>query len=280
MARDLRIWTRHWPLIAGMSAQLIPSLITLGHQNWSTEAGAQGPIILATGLWLLAHAWSEVDSNEARAVPVSASITLTLSLIAYVFGRAYDFVSMEIAAAITASASVIVLRCGSRALRALWFPLGYLCFLIPLPGRVLNDLTGPLKSAISAAATALLRAGNYPVAHAGATIYVAQYQLLVEDACAGLNSLLSLTALSLFYIYLLHRNAWRRGAALLTVVIPAAVFANFVRVVILILLTYHAGNQVAQSYLHEVAGLVLFSIALLSLHVVDGAIGCTWARRP
>jgi len=41
------------------------------------------------------------------------------------------------------------------------------------------------------------------------TLYVAQFQLLVEDACSGMNSIVSLTSVSLFYIYLLHASSWR-----------------------------------------------------------------------
>ena len=43
----------------------------------------------------------------------------------------------------------------------------------------------------------------------GVTIRVAQYQLLVEDACSGMNSLIGLTAISLFYIYLLRGSSIR-----------------------------------------------------------------------
>jgi exosortase len=104
----------------------------------------------------------------------------------------------------------------------------------------------------------------------GVTLYVAQYQLLVEDACAGLNSLISLTAISLFYIYILHNASWRYALFLMLWIIPVALLANLIRVMILVLITYHFGNAAAQGFLHSTAGLVMFASALLGIFLVDG----------
>ena len=111
---------------------------------------------------------------------------------------------------------------------------------------------------------------GYPIVRQGVTLYVAQYQLLVEDACAGLNSLVSLTAISLFYIYLLHNATWRYSLMLVAWIIPLAILANVIRIIILVLLTYHFGDAAAQGFLHSTAGLVMFATALLGIFLVDG----------
>jgi exosortase len=150
-----------------------------------------------------------------------------------------------------------------------WFPLFYLLFLIPLPGWLMDSITQPLKILVSDITTWLLSAAGYPITQVGVTIYIAQYQLLVEDACAGLNSLISLTAVGLFYIYLMHNASWRYSALLLFLLLPIAIAANVVRVIILVLLTYYAGNEVAQGYLHDFAGIVTFVSALLLIFGID-----------
>ncbi len=62
------------------------------------------------------------------------------------------------------------------------------------------------------------------------TIQVGQYQLLVADACAGLNSLISLSAISLFYVYLRHHANVRYSLLMFVMVHPRSrAFANFVR---------------------------------------------------
>ena len=44
-------------------------------------------------------------------------------------------------------------------------------------------------------------------------------------ACAGLNSLISLSAISLFYIYIRHNANWRYALLLMFAIIPVAVIA-------------------------------------------------------
>ena len=91
----------------------------------------------------------------------------------------------------------------------------------------------------------------------------------MEDACAGLNSIISLTAVGLFYIYLMHNASWRYSLLLLALLLPIAIAANVIRVIILVLLTYYFGNEVAQGYLHDFAGIVTFVSALLLFFLVD-----------
>ncbi len=145
----------------------------------------------------------------------------------------------------------------------------YTVFLIPLPGWVLDTLTQPLKIFVSDVTTWLLAAVGYPITQVGVTLYIAQYQLLVEDACAGLNSIISLTAVGLFYIYLLHNASWRYSLLLLAFVLPVAIAANIVRVIILVLITYYFGDEAAQGYLHDFAGIVTFVSALLLIFLLD-----------
>ena len=52
-------------------------------------------------------------------------------------------------------------------------------------------------------------------------------------------------------------------------VIPIAVFSNFVRVLILVLITYYLGESAAQGFLHDFAGLTMFAVALLTVFVID-----------
>ena len=101
------------------------------------------------------------------------------------------------------------------------------------------------------------------------TIQIAQYELLVAAACAGLNSIISLGAICLFYGYLRHRTNFAAFAVIALSVIPIAVFSNFIRVMILILITYYLGESAAQGFLHDFAGLTMFAVALLTVFVID-----------
>ncbi len=45
--------------------------------------------------------------------------------------------------------------------------------------------------------------------------------------------------------------------------------SGFIRVLVLILLTYHFGEATAQGFLHDAAGLLMFSVALLTVFAID-----------
>lgn len=257
------------PLIVGFVVLLIPTLQSLGAQVWTRESGAHGPIIAFTGAWLI---WRRVGSLRALAEPGSvlvSSAAFIASLLIYVFGRMFDFISIEAAGLYLAGLSIMLGLVGPRALLANWFPFFYLGFLVPPPDWVLAVVTGPLKQLVSGAATGLLHAVGMPIAREGVTIYVAQYELLVEDACSGMNSLTGLIAISLLYIYLLRGSAVRYSLVLTALVIPIAVVVNIVRIITLILLTYYFGDEVAQGFAHFAAGIFLFAIALVMVFLVD-----------
>jgi exosortase B len=260
----------HLPAVIGLALLIIPSLISLMRDSWTTEAGVHGPIVLATGVWLIARRRKEIAAIRSPGSSATMFAMIVPALLVYAFARAFDFLSVEIASLAVVLVAVLYGYYGAEAVKRLWFPIVYLCFMIPLPLWFIDTVTAPLKEFVSWAASGLLEMVGYPIVRQGVTLYVAQYQLLVEDACAGLNSLVSLTAISLFYIYLLHNATWRYSLMLVAWIIPLAILANVIRIIILVLLTYHFGDAAAQGFLHSTAGLVMFATALLGIFLVDG----------
>jgi exosortase len=262
-----------WPVVLGFAALAIPVVIDLANQSWTQELGEHGPIVLATGGWLL---WRQVPEFKRLAQPGPlwlTGIVLAGSLLLYAAGRAMDIVTFEAAGLYGAGLAILHDKIGLKLMLKHWFPLFFLLFAIPPPSSLVADLTAPLKQFVSFVATSGLQAVGLPVEREGVVIIIAQYQLLVEDACSGMNSLIGLTAISLMYIYLMHGSSWRYSLLLLCFVIPIAILANIIRIVILVLLTYFFGDQVAQSFVHFAAGIVLFSTALLLVFGVDKLLG-------
>nr|WP_279380560.1 exosortase V [Polymorphobacter fuscus] len=256
-------------LVIGILAMTLPTLVSLARGPWSMESGVHGPIVVATGGWLIARRLPDIRAYRRDGSFALALAGVLVAIPLYAFGRAYDFISIETAALLLALVSVAYYYLGAVVIRMLWFPIFYLGFVIPIPGWVLDTVTQPLKLLVSEVVTNGLAAFGYPVARVGVTIYVASYQLLVEDACAGLNSLVSLSAIGLFYVYMLRGSNWRYSMLLLALVVPIAIAANMIRVAALVLITYHFGNAAAQGYLHNFAGMVTFTSALLFIFLVD-----------
>jgi len=256
-------------LMIGVAAILLPTMIEVGQFNWTTEQGGHGPIVMAIGLWLL---WREVKSSSAPRKlgnAVIGSLALTGLLAVYLVSRITGILEIEALAMYGALIVGAYMLFGGAMIRSVWFPLLYLALTLPPPDSVVAAVTQPIKIAISEWAVSLLYALGYPIASSGVMIQIAQFELLVAAACAGLNSIISLGAICLFYGYLRHRTNLLAFVVIALSVIPIAVFSNFIRVIILILITYYLGEAAAQGFLHDFAGLTMFAVALLSVFVID-----------
>ena len=256
-------------LLIGVAAILLPTMFEIARFNWTTEQGGHGPIVMAIGLWLL---WRELRSSSAPRRPGNAlfgGLAVAGLLAVYLISRITGILEIEALAMYGALIIGAYMLVGGALIRSVWFPLLYLALTLPPPDSLVAAVTQPIKIAISEWAVSLLYALGYPIASSGVTIQIAQYELLVAAACAGLNSIISLGAICLFYGYLRHRTNLLAFVVIALSVIPIAVFSNFIRVVILILITYYLGEAAAQGFLHEFAGLTMFAVALVSVFVVD-----------
>lgn len=269
----------HIALIVGFLLFVLPPMVEVARFNWSTEQGGHGPIVLATGLWLLYREYgaaSHLARPGNRLLGFAALLTFAFL---YVIAGITGILELQVFfmyAAIVAGAYLLV---GAAVLRACWFPILYLAFALPPPDSVVAVITQPVKIAISDAAVTLLYALGYPVGSSGVVIQIAQFELLVAAACSGLNSLITLSALCMFYVYLKNKTD-RVGFILMALlVVPVAVLANFVRVLVLILITYYFGEAAAQGFLHDFAGLVTFAAALATLMAFEAIISRLWLRR-
>ncbi len=258
------------PLLAiGAVALAAPTMAHVAQQSWSTEQGAHGPLVLATGVWLITRQWA---SMRAVARPGSLAVTailLAVLLPVYIFSRVADIIEIEGAAMYATLLTAAYMLWGRAALGRIWFPLVYLLFTFPPPDTLFAIVTQPLKIGISSGAVDILHALGYPVAGSGVTIQIGQYEMLVAAACAGLNSLISLTALGLFYTYIRHSSNLPYMLLLVACIFPVAVLANLVRVLLLLLITYYSGEAAGQGFFHEFAGMMMFLIALLGIFLID-----------
>jgi exosortase len=256
-------------LAIGLAVLILPTMFQVARDSWSTEQGGHGPLVLATGLWAV---WRELKSRDVERKPgnlILGLLMLGISLGVFVIARITGILEIEAFAMYGALIAGVYVVQGPALIRLIWFPLIYLAFTLPPPDTVVAAVTQPIKIAISSWAVTLLHMIGYPIASSGVTIQIGQYQLLVAAACAGLNSIVTLTALCLFYVYLRHRSNLAAFLVIALAAIPIAIVANFVRVLVLILMTYHLGDAVAQGFMHDFAGLLMFSVALLTIFAVD-----------
>ncbi len=269
-----------WPVLAGLALLFVPTFYRLFTGAWVSEEQGHGPIIYGLALWLIYRKWPDVI---AATTPVRPSWTgwpvLAFGLLFYMLGRSQQILMLEIGSIILVMAAVLLAKRGAPALRVLWFPFFFMLFMVPLPAEFVAAVTMPMKMAVSWATEHILFAAGYPISRSGVILQIGQYQLLVADACAGLQTLLTLEALGLFYLNLMRHPSAFRNIGLAICIVPISFSANVIRVVVLTLISYHFGDAAGQGFLHGFAGMVLFVTALVLILSFDSGFQWVIKRR-
>ena len=266
-------WLVFTALAASLAVLYGPAYFDLARTIWATDEQGHGPIILAVSIWLLYVKRHELADAPTRPLPLLGWPVLVFAFVLFALGRSQDIIMFEIASQIFALISLLLIFKGMPALKLAWFPLFFMLFMVPLPEALVAAITAPLKSAVSAVASSLLYQLGYPVGRSGVIMTVGPYQLLVADACAGLNSMFTLEALGMLYMNLMRYTNPTRNIVLALLLVPTAFVANIVRVMILVLVTYHFGDEAGQGFVHGFAGMVLFMVALGMMLVLDKLLG-------
>lgn len=259
-----------WPLLALLvAAMYLPTYVGLARTVWQSEDGNYGPLILLAVLFVSWKKRSRLTETTSASACVAGVLLLSAGVLCYIVGRSQDISPLDVGSQLPVIAGAVLILGGWPSLRAMSFPVLYLFFCVPLPGVVVIAMTETLKVVASAAAEQSLWFMGYPVARTGVMLFVGPYRLLVADACSGLHSLISLAALGLLYLNLVDTRGRIRQLLMTAAVIPIAIAANVVRIVALALITFYFGDEAGQGFLHEMAGVVVFAVALalfMSLH--------------
>jgi exosortase B len=271
---------RGWPVLAGLAVLLLPTYTSLAQTLWKSDEHSFAPLIGLITLWLL---WQDRRNIFRERFPDSADqvaggVLFVIGLISHVIGRSQNVPQFEMVAQIMLLSALLLLLRGRQALRNAWFPLAFLSFMIPLPGIWIDAMTTPLKLGISVVADELLYGMALPVARSGVIISIGAYQMLVADACSGLNSLLSMSALGVLFVYLSRVRSPMHVALLLGSILPVIFVTNLFRVVLLILVTYFLGAGAGQM-LHDVSSPLVFALGLLMLIGTNKLITITLSGR-
>lgn len=269
LARDLG-QSGHWIVVLAYGLVYLPVFIVLAEGPWRTEQDGHGSLILIITAFLLMFQAPALRDSKGTPAPIMGTLALLGGAFFLALGQSQGHSFFSAGSQIPVLAGLILYYRGWKGLWVCWFPVFFLIFAVPMPGWVLDGFTQAAKLQIAYEATELLYALGYPIAQNGVTITIGGYELLVKDACAGLNSLYGLLSVGLFYVYATRDAGLFRNTVLFLFIVPAAILANFIRVLSISLITYHFGEAAGEGILHDLSGIVLFVIALILFLILDG----------
>jgi exosortase len=145
-------------------------------------------------------------------------------------------------------------------------PLVASWLMLPIPRTFATDMQ--LRHITATGVEWLLDAFGYTVLRDATVLHLPGRTFVVSDACSGFATLYA--AVSVAFLLACMAPTHLRRALLLLAAPLLAIAANVVRVLILVLLTFHHGNWFIDSFFHPASGVATFAIVLLGLLALAG----------
>jgi exosortase len=256
----------------------VPGVIALA-QRWASAEYFQHGFLVPVVSLASAHPRIRGLGPSQRHRPALAG--LVLALVVYALGLVAAEAGLQGLALVGAIAALVGYRWGSRGLRRLAFPLGFLLFMVPLPEAIVFPIVTQLQIFASAGAVGVLHVFGVTVLRDGNVMRLPGGDaLFVAEACSGITSLLSLIPVGVLLARFTQRGAWQR-IAVVAAVVPAALLGNMIRVIATVVAAQAYGAQRATSgSLHASAGLLTSAFAMLIVVAIAGVIARRTAPAP
>lgn len=237
-----------------------PRLVDTWLSHADNSHGILVPFISLFFIWQKRH---ELKSACVSSSNLGAFI-LAASMCFYLLGFASGTEIISRTMIVFSLIGLLLFTLGKEVVRFLAFPLLFLLFMIPVPVAVQSALAFPLQLFATKISYLLIQVLSIPVHQEGNMLYFAETQLEVAEACSGIRSIAAFTVLSVVFAYLLDKG-WSRRIILLVSAIPLALFTNIIRIIGTGILAHFYGSKIADSFLHEVSGIVVFALGFVLL---------------
>ncbi len=252
-------WSAYAPA-AVIAAAFMPILLLHGHELWARPHYQFFPLVIP-GAVALIWRWC---GKLGRVEPGMAALGSGMAVLAWLMlAAAVACISPglgSLAALVALMGAAYTLGGWKLATAAL--PAWALLWLaIPPPKHLDVVLIVKLQNMVSGWSSRILDLlGVYHMMD-GNVVDVDGRPLLVDQACSGVYSLITLLIGTLFYI-LWVRTSIPRAAILLVSAVVWVIFGNLVRIVLVVLLSSRFGVDAATGWKHEAIGMVTFCVLL------------------
>ena len=157
---------------------------------------------------------------------------------------------------------------GVKQMRYFFVPVALLFFTVPLPNFIYNNLSSYLQLISSSIGVEVIRLFGISVYLEGNVIDLGNYKLQVVEACNGLRYLFPLITLGVIAAYFYNDSFWKKCVVVAST-IPITILMNSIRIGVIGVLVEHRGIAMAEGFLHDFEGWVIFMLcfALLLLEM-------------
>ena len=213
--------------------------------EWSNNPDfSHGFLIPAAVGWMVWTKRGALVGSALDGAPLGLLVVL-VGLALHVFGSVgSEFFTSRVAVIVTIVGLTLYLL-GWEVTRRLSVPLAYLMFMIPIPAIIWNQISFPLQLLASSFAANCVALIGIPILREGNVLHLATTKLEVVNACSGLRSLMSLSALSCVMAYLSSLSRTGKWILFLAA-IPIAIVANVIRLVSTAVMVHYFGQSLSE----------------------------------
>jgi len=161
---------------------------------------------------------------------------------------------------------LVLLLLGTRYLKALSLPLGYLILMVPILDIVLDRIQWPFQLFSAMLSTKLLNLINIPVFRSANFLELPNITLEIAEVCSGVKYLVSIVAIGIPLAYFTQKLWWRR-ILLLGIAVLIGILVNGFRVVLIGIWAYN-GGEVLHGPLHMFQGLFVSVVGFIFLFFI------------
>jgi exosortase D (VPLPA-CTERM-specific) len=259
----LTIWFFTLLLLGFVFRSSLDEMVTVWMYTPEYGHGFFIPVISAYLLWLRRGELKFVEQFRAS---LPGLIIVIIGLVLFVLGGLATLKTIEQYAFILTVTGIFAMAFGLRGLRIGAMPLLFLIFMVPFPPFILNNLSAKLQLISSWLGVEFIRACNIMVYLEGNVIDLGIYKLQVVDACSGLRYLFPLASLSYLCAYLFKGPFWQKILIFLSSA-PLTIFMNSFRIGVIGILVDNWGTVMAEGFLHDFEGWVIFLLCMVLLFV-------------
>lgn len=192
-------------------------------------------------------------------------VIILVAQAARAYGLLYMYDSAVRYSLVLTIVGLVLFVAGRAVFRQVFWILGFLFLMVPLPGRIHNEISLPLQTLATSGAVFFLELFGVTVVRNGNVILLNDtVPLAVAEACSGLRMLTAFIVVGFVLAYVIDRPRWQKVTLVLSTV-PVAIICNLFRLVVTAGLFLLVSSEFAERVFHDFAGLTMMPMAIAAL---------------
>src|SRR5688572_7976004 len=231
-------------------------------ERWTMSVwhNAHGVLVPPVVVYLIYQELKKFQGTPTPAGSIWGFVFLIPALIIHSLDTGMHTQLLSAASILIALPGLSLLLLGVGRTRAILFPLAFLAAALPIPLGMTEQIHMQLRLLATAATSWFVPMLGIPVFAEGTTLHLAPGPLQVSDACSGFSTLYAAAAVACLTAH--SSPTWSRRAVVLLAAAPLALAANVVRIVMLVVFVVWQGEQVLDTFIHPLSGMMTFALSL------------------